>query len=407
MRDAGTEPDVEMHAGDGRPPPAPPGVGQRVRPGYSTSSTFFDVPTEIVIPPPPPPPDGPRVTIYTGPTRRPPPAAPLVMTSGGQPPDPPAGGASGYVAEPARMDTDLPVIYRIHTPDPDPEYPSRLKPRKVPWRRGVPPVITDERRAFVANLERAAKAVEKQQRELEIGRRRLDSGRMVGSIINQQQGLGDVLTQIATPELVLHNAPRPDPTPITVTPPPPPQPPGGGGAPVRGRDPAPRPVTAASSSSAPAEAPTFAPSYPPARARPSAAPASPARPSAAPAAPSRAPARPSAAPAAPSRARARPSAAPIPQSSVEPERSRSGSSMRGADIVPPPTPGGRSIEPRDDARVTAKDSRELLGCSRSPRRDASATCRRTSRRSCAPRCCSSTLCNRSPRSRREARPLER
>ena len=44
--------------------------------------------------------------------------------------------------------------------------------------------------------------------------------------------------------------------------------------------------------------------------------------------------------------------------------------MRGADIVPPPTPRGRSIEPRDDAPVTAKDSRELLGRSRSPRRDA-------------------------------------
>ena len=42
--------------------------------------------------------------------------------------------------------------------------------------------------------------------------------------------------------------------------------------------------------------------------------------------------------------------------------------MRGADIVPPPTPRGRSIEP--DAPVTAKDSRELLGRSRSPRRDA-------------------------------------
>jgi hypothetical protein len=122
MRDAGTEPDdVEMLAGDGRPPPAPPGVGQRVRPGYSASSTFFDVPTEIAMPPPTPPPDGPRVPIYTGPTRRPPPAAPLVMTSGAQPPDPPAGGAaaSGFVPEPARMDTDLPAIYRIHTPEYD------------------------------------------------------------------------------------------------------------------------------------------------------------------------------------------------------------------------------------------------------------------------------------------------
>ena len=79
MRDAGTEPDdVEMLAGGGRPPPAPPGLGQRVRPGYSSSNTFFDVPTEIAMPPPTPPPDGPRVPIYTGPTRRPPPAAPLV-----------------------------------------------------------------------------------------------------------------------------------------------------------------------------------------------------------------------------------------------------------------------------------------------------------------------------------------
>ena len=68
------------------------------------------------------------------------------------------------MAEPARMDTELPVIYRIHTP----EYPSRLEPRKASWRKGAPPVVTDEHRAFVANLERAAKAVEKQQRDLEI-----------------------------------------------------------------------------------------------------------------------------------------------------------------------------------------------------------------------------------------------
>ena len=39
-------------------------------------------------------------------------------------------------------------------------------------------------------------------------------------------------------------------------------------------------------------------------------------------------------------------------------------------MVPPPTPRGRSIEPRDDGPVTAKDSRELLGRSRSSRRDA-------------------------------------
>ena len=64
MRDA--EDDVEMLATGGRPPPASPGAGQRVRPqpGYSANSTFFDLPTEIVIPPPPPPPDWPRVPIY-------------------------------------------------------------------------------------------------------------------------------------------------------------------------------------------------------------------------------------------------------------------------------------------------------------------------------------------------------
>ena len=49
--------------------------------------------------------------------------------------------------------------------------------------------------------------------------------------------------------------------------------------------------------------------------------------------------------------------------------------MRGADIVPPPTPRGRSISSirapiREDSPVTAKDSRELLGRSRSRDRDA-------------------------------------
>ena len=63
--------------------------------------------------------------------------------------------------------------YRIHTP----EYDSRLKPRKVQWRKGEPPVVTDERRPFVANLERATKAMEKERCELEVGRRRLDVGR--------------------------------------------------------------------------------------------------------------------------------------------------------------------------------------------------------------------------------------
>ena len=104
------------------------------------------------------------------------------------------------------MDTGLPALYRIYTP----EYDSRLKPRKVPWRKGAPPVVTDERRASVANLEQATKAVEKEQRELEIGRRRMDLGRMVRSVIDKQQWPGDTLTQIGT-QLALHNAPRPDP----------------------------------------------------------------------------------------------------------------------------------------------------------------------------------------------------
>ena len=49
--------------------------------------------------------------------------------------------------------------------------------------------------------------------------------------------------------------------------------------------------------------------------------------------------------------------------------------MRGADIVPPPTPRGRSISSiratvREDSPVTAKDSRDLLSRSRSRDRDA-------------------------------------
>ena len=49
--------------------------------------------------------------------------------------------------------------------------------------------------------------------------------------------------------------------------------------------------------------------------------------------------------------------------------------MRGADIVPPPTPRGRSISSirapiREDRPVTTKDSRDLLGRSRSRDRDA-------------------------------------
>ena len=48
--------------------------------------------------------------------------------------------------------------------------------------------------------------------------------------------------------------------------------------------------------------------------------------------------------------------------------------MRGADIVPPPTPRGRSISSvraavREDSPVTTKDSRDLLGRSRSRNRD--------------------------------------
>ena len=49
--------------------------------------------------------------------------------------------------------------------------------------------------------------------------------------------------------------------------------------------------------------------------------------------------------------------------------------MRGADIVPPPTPRGRSISSirapiREDSPVTAKDRHDLLGRSRSRNRDA-------------------------------------
>ena len=65
----------------------------------------------------------------------------------------------------------------------------------------------------------------------------------------------------------------------------------------------------------------------------------------------------------------------IAESGIEPDRSRSGPAVRGADIVPPPTPRGRSISSirapvREDSPVTAKDSRDLLGRSRSRDRDA-------------------------------------
>ena len=48
--------------------------------------------------------------------------------------------------------------------------------------------------------------------------------------------------------------------------------------------------------------------------------------------------------------------------------------MRGADIVPPPPPHGRSISSirapiREDSPVTAKDIRDLLGRSRSRERE--------------------------------------
>ena len=105
------------------------------------------------------------------------------------------------------------------------------------WRKGAPPVVTDERGAFVANLERTTKAVEKEQRELEIGRKRLDVGRRVRGVIDQQQGPGDALTQIAKPQVVLHNAPRPDTATLVVAPPPPQPPGGGGGAVARGARP--------------------------------------------------------------------------------------------------------------------------------------------------------------------------
>ncbi len=397
MRDAQTGPDdVEMVATSGGRPPSPPGFGQRLvrQQGYSSSSSFFHIPTELVMPPPPPPPDGPRVPMFTGPTRRPPPDAPLAVTSGGRPPDPPGGGAaasaSGYVVEPARMDTDLPVLYRMHSPEPqDPK--SRLERRKVAWRKGAPSVVTDEHRNFVAGMAQTAKENSQMRRELEVGRKRMGAGQAVKAIIDQQQGLGDALTQLATPSVVLHNAQAPQ---DIVVPPSsqPPQPPGGGGGAVRGRDPAPRPAPAPAPAAASSD--TIAPSMPPARAakKPSQAPPPPGRyvrtPSPPPAAPSRgrAPPAPSRAPAAPSRA--------LIDSDIEADRSRSASvrgrsisSIRGAPIpsrgssaepVPIvqarpvvrgiPVPAGvlpsraSSAEP-----VGARDSRDLLARSRSPR----------------------------------------
>ena len=137
--------------------------------------------------------------MWTGPTHRPP---PLVVTCGGQPPDLPPGGAPGYVAQPARMDEEnLPVIYRMHTPEPEPK--SRLERREVAWREGAASVVTDEHRAFVAKMALNAQETRQLNRELEVGRKRMDSGRAVKDIIDQQQGVGDALAQIATPNLVL------------------------------------------------------------------------------------------------------------------------------------------------------------------------------------------------------------
>jgi hypothetical protein len=264
------------------------------------------------------------------------------------------------------MDTDLPVLYRMHTPEPDPK--SRLERRKVAWRKGAPSLVTDEHREFVAKMALNAKETRQMNCELEVGRKRMESGRAVKAIIDQQQGVGDALTQIATPNLVLHNAPRTDPAPVVVAASSqPPQPPGGGGG------------GASSSAAAPAAtpaAPTLAPSMPPARAparaRPSQAPASP---------------RPARAPAAPSRAPAAPSRAPIQQSGIEADRSRSGSSARGASVPSSgmDTPRGRSISSSSSIRgvpipaggevvpsrassaapVTTRDSRDLLARSRS------------------------------------------
>jgi hypothetical protein len=248
------------------------------------------------------------------------------------------------------MDTDLPVIYRIHTPEPD--YESRLKARKLPWRRGVPAVRTDERREFVAKLAQNAVADRKEQRQVLLAQKSIEAGQKVGNVITQQQGLGDALSQIATPQLVLHNAPA-DPAPVVVAPPQqPPPPPGGGGA-TRGRDPTPRPVPAAASSSAAASSATIAPSYPPARAPPKSV---------------------------------KKSQAPI--EAEETDRSRSSirgasvDSLRGADIKVPPTPRGRSIASTPSVRGVpipaggmpsrassaepdAQDSRDMLARSRS------------------------------------------
>jgi hypothetical protein len=72
------------------------------------------------------------------------------------------------------MDTDLPVIYRMHTPEPDPK--SRLERRKVAWRKGAPSLVTDEHREFVAKMALNAQETRQMNRELEVGRKRMESG---------------------------------------------------------------------------------------------------------------------------------------------------------------------------------------------------------------------------------------
>jgi len=81
------------------------------------------------------------------------------------------------------MDTDLPVLYRMHSPEPqDPK--SRLERRKVAWRKGAPSVVTDEHRNFVAKMAQTAKENSQMRRELEVGRKRMQTGQAVKAIID-------------------------------------------------------------------------------------------------------------------------------------------------------------------------------------------------------------------------------
>ena len=104
-------------------------------------------------------------------------------------------GARQIARREERPRTDLPVIYRIHPPEPD--YEGRVKARKVAWRRGVPGVRTDERREFVAKLAQNAAADRKEQQQMLLAQKRIEAGQKVGNVITQQQGLGDALSQIA------------------------------------------------------------------------------------------------------------------------------------------------------------------------------------------------------------------